>query len=419
MGFSGDIPGSAAAAAAGRTCSTTSHQVFLPLLPLLLSLPLLFFSPTPSGCLMLVSSRTYTFLKPSRVSSFLLLLPSTCLLSLSLSLSLPISPLLLLLLFSLTSIRLAAMARLCLPGLTQVPGSKAARFKTQPAFRCLPRTVVFRANRESLSSRIPSPPPTPSPPSPASPAGGRSFTEMSRGSRLPIRKVVPPTPCTVSPLRSAPTASSTSPSLEARRAARQARQRPWSQPVKTTPRQEGSSCSAAARTPRSVVVRPPPVQPVAVPGASARKAIALIDAALAKPRPRRAQETTPVVSDKKKRVRFGDATVHHVDPWIVRSEHVFPAPGRILGLLVGWKVTPLAIPDEYGETEKYSTSWASDSASMYADHVHGPKYCDPDCCAWASLAQVARANPTCNLRQVKKIWLAMRWKARRMGHFFL
>ncbi|KAL1999557.1 hypothetical protein VTN02DRAFT_4347 [Thermoascus thermophilus] len=121
-----------------------------------------------------------------------------------------------------------------------------------------------------------------------------------------------------------------------------------------------------------------------------------------------------------KRVRFGEATVVTVDRWIERRAHVFPAPGRILGQLQGWKVTPLAAPDEDGETARYTTYWGSGSSMLSFSH-HRP--CDREGCAWNELAGIQRGwdgrTPGrfrhWSTADVFRVWLARRERVRRRG----
>ncbi|KAL2010005.1 hypothetical protein VTN00DRAFT_5812 [Thermoascus crustaceus] len=263
------------------------------------------------------------------------------------------------------------MSRLHIPGIPFVE-DRASRFKrTGAVFRPIPRRVAFRENPEAAPRRSFLPVPVKPPERPR-------VSETRSKPRPAARSVVS------FPSARSPSAASR---LEERRAARLARPRPWLQEGKSS-----QSLASAAKGPKSTVLPPPPSAPsrscVLPPTASsrARRAVALIDAFLVKP-----AISKGVAGGRKdksvKRIRFGEATVVTVDRWIERKEHVFPAPGRILGQLQGWKVTPLEEPDEDGEMSKYTTYWGSGSSMLSFSH-HRP--CDRDGCAWNELANIQR-----------------------------
>ncbi|RAK99661.1 uncharacterized protein BO80DRAFT_409916 [Aspergillus ibericus CBS 121593] len=323
------------------------------------------------------------------------------------------------------------MARLCLPGLPVYKSPLVPRFKTQPPFQSFPippvARFVFRRNYEVPSHSF-----APSPVSipragvrsfkPAS--GVRSFAQMRIGSRLPV-PVRKSTPSTVPPAP-APTGAgrSLNPSvsrLEERRAARQARSRPWVSPKSQsqTESREGhlSMSRPSPSNPPRRSLRPALHRPVAV-SSQAQRAIGLIDAVLAKPAPASAG-----VGGRKaksvKSVRFGETTVVTVSRWIDRRENVFPAPLAAMGHLQGWKVTPLSKPDEDGETEKYTTYWGSDSYIMLTSSHSASESCGRYGCAWNRLARIAGLKPTWGPATVFMAWNRLREQIRQRGGYRL
>ncbi|KAE8353880.1 hypothetical protein BDV28DRAFT_132271 [Aspergillus coremiiformis] len=306
------------------------------------------------------------------------------------------------------------MARLCVPGFPFRASRPTPRFTTQPAFRSFPQRVVYREN----------PPVTPRSLLPVSPgvhsfstasklsAGNHSFVEMRKGSHLPIRSVRAPSP----PSAAAPASSGAAASLNGslsrlseRRAARQARPRPWAQPRSTSRNQslEGHLSTPAPR-------RPAPANRSIQDSLAIRiqRTIARIDAVLAKPVPGR--KDAPV----RKRVRFGETTVATVSRWIERPRHVFVGVPSSFGHLQGWSVTPLPEPDKDGELEKYVSYWGSDSYIMLTSaHKSGP--CGQEGCAWNSLARLWRRHPMWTPPMVFKGWLAIREMRRKKGVFAL
>ncbi|PYH43359.1 uncharacterized protein BP01DRAFT_301232 [Aspergillus saccharolyticus JOP 1030-1] len=311
------------------------------------------------------------------------------------------------------------MARLYIPGLPfrKDPVPTASRIKSQPAFRSFPYhpSVIFRPNvplpatRPCFSSHVPVFSPK---------SAVRSFQEMRKGSNLPVRSQVrttsTPKPPVVGTTVVQDQLKETLSRLHERRAARQARSRPWAQARSTT--------------------KPPlPQRPAPTPTSAthvrmtAREMVAKIDAILAKyaaPRarvPRVPVSCVPVVrKDKsKKRVRFCETTeVLTVPRWIERKEHVFPGPLSCLGHLQGWKVTPLREPDEDGEMEKYTTYWGSDTYVCLSYHnANSP--CNRYMCAWNSLARIQAKRPAWQPPMVFSGWLKMREKLREQGEFRL
>lgn len=220
-----------------------------------------------------------------------------------------------------------AMSRLHIPGIPLIE-DRASRFKSTGAvFRPLPRRVAFRENPERAPRRslLPVPSKRPEPPRP----------ETRLGPRLSSRSgVSPPSARSARPAPATATASARSSlvsRLEERRAARLARPRPWLEECKSS-----LTLDSAAKGPKSTV-RPPspsaPSRPTVLPPtapARVRRAVALIDAVLAKPAI--SKGVAGRNKDKSvKRVRFGEMTVVTVPRWIERKDHVFPDPGRIAG----------------------------------------------------------------------------------------
>ncbi|PYI10618.1 hypothetical protein BO78DRAFT_414696 [Aspergillus sclerotiicarbonarius CBS 121057] len=330
------------------------------------------------------------------------------------------------------------MARLCLPGLPVHKAPLAPRFKTQPAFHSFPvppvARFVFRRNYEVPSHSF----------SPVSiprtgvrsfkPASGdRSFAKMRIGSRLPV-PVRTSTPSTVKPAPAATGAGrSLKPSLsrlEERRAARQARSRPWVSPKSQSQHESLEGHRSMPRpsppirpshslppTHPSPSLRPGSQRPIA-PSSKAQRAIRLIDEVLAK-----SALASAGVGGRKakllKSVRFGETTVVPVSRWIDRRENVFPAPLAALGHLQGWKVTPLSKPDEDGETEKYTTYWGSDSYIMLTSSHSASESCGRYGCAWNRLACIADQRPTWGPATVFMAWNKLREQIRQRGGYRL
>lgn len=305
-----------------------------------------------------------------------------------------------------------AMSRLHIPGIPLIE-DRASRFKSTGAvFRPLPRRVAFRENPERAPRRslLPVPSKRPEPPRP----------ETRLGPRLSSRSgVSPPSARSARPAPATATASARSSlvsRLEERRAARLARPRPWLEECKSS-----LTLDSAAKGPKSTV-RPPspsaPSRPTVLPPtapARVRRAVALIDAVLAKPAI--SKGVAGRNKDKSvKRVRFGEMTVVTVPRWIERKDHVFPDPGRIAGRLQGWKVTQLEEPDEDGEMCKYTTYWGHSQPSMLAFNHYRP--CGRGC-AWNRLAALQRKLRAWDTEAVFKAWLAEREKIRQRGGFAL
>ncbi|EHA27314.1 hypothetical protein ASPNIDRAFT_44749 [Aspergillus niger ATCC 1015] len=331
------------------------------------------------------------------------------------------------------------MTRLWIPGLPYKKAPVADRFKSSAQFLSFPMAptarFVFRRNYEVPSSRSFQPV---SPPrtvvrsllpvltgvhslsrKPASP-GVRSFAQMRQGSHLPV-SVRPSTPSPVSPPAPAATGagrsltrSALSSRLEERRASRQARSRPWA----ATPKVE---------KPRSTTRPTPRVERASVPSdraiysphmaARARRAIRRIDEVLAKPALVKASAGGRKAKSVKS-VRFGEDTVIPVSCWIVRREHVFPAPLAAMGHLQGWKVTSRSEPDEEGELEKYTTYWGSDSYVMLDCHS-ASEPCGREGCQYNRLASIAARRPRWGPATVFTAWNMLREKVRQRGGFRL
>ncbi|KAL5336055.1 hypothetical protein BJX70DRAFT_400997 [Aspergillus crustosus] len=279
------------------------------------------------------------------------------------------------------------MARLCIPGIRyqKNPQPNAARFKTYPAFRSIPNRVTFRAvGSSSDRSFLPSPPPRRD--------SVRSFDESRIGSRLPIRSPSPtPRPSFV-----------VSPRLEERRTARQARSRPWAQ--SRSPSTSRVNLSSANLKPAKTTIQ-----------ATHTKSIARSGVVRAKPA---ASAKGGCKSKPAKNVRFGETSVVSVPRWIVRQEHVYPAPPMAMGHFQGWSVTPLAKPDEDGEEEKYTTYWGSDSYVMLTSN-HAQRPCDREGCAWNQLARIQAMRPMWSPETIFKAWLLKREDIRKRGGFAL
>ncbi|KAL4874643.1 hypothetical protein BJY04DRAFT_10855 [Aspergillus karnatakaensis] len=279
------------------------------------------------------------------------------------------------------------MARLCIPGIRSKkdPQPNTARFKSRPAFRSFPNRVTYRATGSFDRSFLPSPP--------SRRDSVRSFDESRLGSRLPIRSPTP-TP--------RPSLSATSPRLEERRAARQARSRPWAQP--RSPSTSSSNLSSAnLRTSKTTTHAP-------------------LKKSTAFSRPVQAKPATSVKGGRKdkptKRVRFGETTVVSVTRWIVRSDDVYPAPPMAMGHLQGWIVRSLSKPDEDGEVEKYTTFWGSDSYVMLTSN-HRLEPCDREGCAWNSLARIQAMRPMWSPEMIFSAWHKKREMTRKRGGFAL
>ncbi|KAG2412539.1 hypothetical protein HFD88_010096 [Aspergillus terreus] len=121
---------------------------------------------------------------------------------------------------------------------------------------------------------------------------------------------------------------------------------------------------------------------------------------------------------KERRVRFGVTTVVPVSRWIVRQEHVYPAPPLAMGHLQGWDVTPLSESDEAGEDSKFVTYWGSDSYIMLTSN-HAKEPCDRYGCAWNTLARIQRKRPHWSPERIFKAWLHIRSNIRKQGGFAL
>ncbi|KAL2860666.1 uncharacterized protein BJX67DRAFT_392158 [Aspergillus lucknowensis] len=241
------------------------------------------------------------------------------------------------------------MARLCIPGVRCQKGShpETARLKTRPAVRPVPRLVTNRANL-GTPCRWMMPVSTPR-------SSVRPFPTQPRPTSRPSFRV--------------------SSRLEERRAARQARPRPW---ARARPR---SPVTSRSDLPSANLVKPPSKPKVQATRAKSRAKPAILIKG-----PRKDKSV-------RKCVRFGATTTVSVPRWIVRREHVYSAPPLAMGHIQGWSVTPLAEPDEDGEEEKYTTYWGSDSyVILTSNHAEGP--CDRYGCAWNALGWVQAMNPT-------------------------
>ncbi|KAE8152592.1 hypothetical protein BDV25DRAFT_137786 [Aspergillus avenaceus] len=312
------------------------------------------------------------------------------------------------------------MACLCIPGIPFKKERETARFKTQPAFRPFPRRVVFRSTSPSCASSLPVRSPRTGvhslKPAPTTSTGDRSFIEMRKHSRLPVRspRATPAAPSTRSLRASAPSPSARPPRLARasapsppaanaslsrlaeRRASRQARPRPWAQP------QSAGHTSSSGHL--STPAPPRGLPPLTRQSASSKPSILATHTDLT-----RAQR-----ADTRKCVRFGDTTVIPVSRWIDRREHVFIGPPSAMGHLQGWNVTALTEPDEDGEMEKHTTYWGSDSYIMLtSNHAFGP--CDRYLCAWNALARVKAVRPMWNSEMVFKGWMRLREIKREKG----
>ncbi|GAQ46856.1 similar to An13g01200 [Aspergillus niger] len=338
------------------------------------------------------------------------------------------------------------MTHLWIPGLPYKKAPVADRFKSSAPFLSFPTAhtarFVFRRNYEITSSRsfqTVSPPRTVvrsllpvstgvrSLPRKSASPDVRSFAQLRQGSQLPV-SVRPSTPSPASPPVPAATGagrsltgSVLSSRLEERRASRQARSRPWA----ATPKVEGHKKSPEGH--RSTTRPSPRVERASGPSdrairsphmaARTRRALRRIDEVLAKPALVKAGAGGRKAKSVKS-VRFGEDTVIPVSCWIVRREHVFPAPLAAMGHLQGWKVTPRAEPDEEGEMEKYTTYWGSDSYVMLDIHsVSEP--CGRDGCQYQRLASIAARRPGWGPATVFLAWNMLREKVRQRGGFRL
>ncbi|KAL5361587.1 hypothetical protein BJX96DRAFT_185360 [Aspergillus floccosus] len=353
------------------------------------------------------------------------------------------------------------MARLCVPGFPHRPSEKMPRFTTRPAFRCFSaRRIVYR-------------PTTPTPIRSFEPVfskpGIRFFPLMKRGSRIPVR-VVPahisrylacgtlPTVAPVTP-SSSPTTAASLARLEERRSARQVRSRPWAQPRSSIDKQSRQGHLSAphpctphpTRVSRSVARPPTPVSRSGAPcgrcphhcprprhqhqprgrvpaSTFAPRSLPHVTRSVphtsdptvkaTRTRGQRVPAQTTSSSAKERRVRFGATTVVPVSRWIVRQEHVYPAPPLAMGHLQGWDVTPLSESDEAGEDSKYVTYWGSDSYIMLTSN-HAKEPCDRYGCAWNSLARIQRKRPHWSPERVFEAWLHIRSMIRKQGGFAL
>ncbi|KAB8255748.1 hypothetical protein BDV32DRAFT_108754 [Aspergillus pseudonomiae] len=317
------------------------------------------------------------------------------------------------------------MARLCVPGFIFRRDRPTARYTTQPAFRSFPRTVAYRAN----------PPVSPRSFLPVSSKAGvhsfsavstsstgdRSFSQMSQGSHLPVRSVrAPATPSTTAPASTGvvDALKALSSRLAERRAARQARLRPWAQPSSTSRNSSSGHPSMPAHrkpAPTKSAIRQPtkPVNPAGGMVTRAQRTIARIDDTLAK------LVSTSGRKDKpRKRVRFGETTVIPVERWIVRSEHSFIFPSWF-GNLQGWRVVALSEPNDDGETEKYVSMWGSDHYDMLYTHAHSETPCSRQGCVWDRMKHIMSQHPKWTPAMVIKGFNVYREKMRQRGKFYL
>ncbi|PWY67771.1 hypothetical protein BO83DRAFT_439364 [Aspergillus eucalypticola CBS 122712] len=338
------------------------------------------------------------------------------------------------------------MTHLWIPGLPYKKAPVADRFKSSAPFLSFPTAhtarFVFRRNYEITSSRsfqTVSPPRTVvrsllpvstgvrSLPRKSASPDVRSFAQLRQGSQLPV-SVRPSTPSPASPPVPAATGagrsltgSVLSSRLEERRASRQARSRPWA----ATPKVEGHKKSPEGH--RSTTRPSPRVERASGPSdrairsphmaARTRRALRRIDEVLAKPALVKAGAGGRKAKSVKS-VRFGEDTIIPVSCWIVRREHVFPAPLAAMGHLQGWKVTPRAEPDEEGEMEKYTTYWGSDSYVMLDIHS-ASEPCGRDGCQYQRLASIAARRPGWGPATVFMAWNMLREKVRQRGGFRL
>ncbi|GAA89683.1 similar to An13g01200 [Aspergillus luchuensis IFO 4308] len=334
------------------------------------------------------------------------------------------------------------MTHLWIPGLPYKKAPVADRFKSSAPFLSFPTAhtarFVFRRNYENTSSRsfqTVSPPRTVvrsllpvstgvrSLPRKSASPDVRSFAQLRQGSQLPV-SVRPSTPSPASPPVPAATGagrsltgSVLSSRLEERRASRQARSRPWA----ATPKVEGHKKSPEGH--RSTTRPSPRVERASGPytrairsphmAARTRRALRRIDEVLAKPALVKAGAGERKAKSVKS-VRFGEDTIIPVSCWIVRREHVFPAPLAAMGHLQGWKVTPRAEPDEEGEMEKYTTYWGSDSYVMLDIHS-ASEPCGRDGCQYQRLASIAARRPGWGPATVFLAWNMLREKVADAG----
>ncbi|KAL4893302.1 hypothetical protein BDV59DRAFT_29436 [Aspergillus ambiguus] len=362
------------------------------------------------------------------------------------------------------------MARLCVPGFPFRPSERVPRFKTRPAFLSFPSRRIFY--RPTTPTPVPSFKPVFSKP------GFRSFALMKKGSRIPIRVVPahisrylargtrPPLPTTVTPAAASSVSRSSRPSpapteasllrLEERRAARQARPRPWAQP-RTSVDNQSRKRHLRARPPCPPCPPPHPTpisrsrssraRPVARPptpvSRSASSHARRVAGSSPHPQPTVTRSVSPAPKStsgptvkatglraqrvsaqatssyaKERHVRFGATTVIPVSRWIVRQEHVHFGPPAAMGHLQGWDVTALPEPDASGEDSKYIEYWGSDSFIMLlSNHAKGP--CDRYGCAWNTLARIQAKIPHFSPRRVFRVWHSHRAMIRERGGFAL
>lgn len=270
------------------------------------------------------------------------------------------------------------MSRLHIPAVHFIK-DQASRYRTGPAFFSYPRQTVFQGNRERRPCHSFNPAPA------ARPSGSQSRLP-TKASHPSIHSHVPEPPTSRS-------------RLEERRAARQARPRPWLPAGK------------------SVVAHPPHFAPTSL-SAAAPASIRKVD--LVKP------AISKVIAGRNKtktvkRVRFGDATTVTVDRWIDWNEHVFPNPPRVCGRLEGWDVKVLEKPDENGETCKYTTYWGSGFSGPTYSHTEGP--CGRYGCAWNQLADIEHRWEQQGVRlcteDLFRVWELERENIRKCGGFAL
>ncbi|KAL4920353.1 hypothetical protein BDW62DRAFT_216189 [Aspergillus aurantiobrunneus] len=311
------------------------------------------------------------------------------------------------------------------------------RLKTQPASRLFAKSRVnSRAGPGSTArSFLPSPPQD----------SVRPFNESRLGSRLPVR----------SPSPTQQPHSFCLPSLiEERRAARQARPRPWVSERSTLPSWLHLSSRNPMAVPKSTI--PPSYEPeTSVNGGRKSKPVkrvhfgetTVISTTAAAPVtrwidqqehvhrppcgrkrmflptkiPAQAQSTAQVdqvgnfkakpktsvkggrKSKPTKTVRFGETTVISVTRWIDRRKNTYPDPIPAGGRLLGWTVTPLSEPNDQGEMEE----------RLLSHHANGP--CGRQNCAWNALARIQAKRPSWDPSTVFKCWLLKRDSIRSYG----
>ncbi|PLB54212.1 hypothetical protein P170DRAFT_431849 [Aspergillus steynii IBT 23096] len=304
------------------------------------------------------------------------------------------------------------MVHLSVPGFLSVTG-QTTRFTTQSSSLSFPHRSVL--SDLSLRTKV------------------RSFAGLQKGSRLPVRSVVTVNSAATAPIPpSVPTSKGNVSHLEERRAARQARSRPWihdgSKSVNQSCKGHLSISHTVPKTipkpipkhvpkpiPKSAPV-PLPITRTAIPAArqtEIRQAIALIGKTLAKPVPRCLKDE-PV----RKRVRFGETTVIPVSRWIVRRKHIFPFPS-FFGHLQGWYLKPLPEPDADGLEVAYKSTFGSDDYIMLVS-THASEDCERGAeCSWNTLARIQARHPMWSPPRVFKHWLRKREKMRKQGIFVL